>query len=66
MSFPKPQTPVLTPCIGICTLDARGLCEGCRRSADEIARWMYMGDAERAQLMDEVLPLRQPPPGSKS
>jgi predicted Fe-S protein YdhL (DUF1289 family) len=52
--------PVLTPCIGICTLDANGLCEGCRRSAEEIARWMYMSDIERARLMNEVLPQRSP------
>jgi predicted Fe-S protein YdhL (DUF1289 family) len=60
MSFLKPQKTVLTPCIGICTLDAQGLCEGCRRSGDEIARWMYMSDAERAHLMSDVLPRREP------
>jgi predicted Fe-S protein YdhL (DUF1289 family) len=60
MSFPQPQKPILTPCIGICTLDSRGLCDGCRRSGEEIARWMYMSDIERAHLMDEVLPQRKP------
>lgn len=59
MSLPKPQTPILTPCIGICTLNARGLCEGCGRSGEEIARWMYMSDIERAHLMNDVLPQRQ-------
>jgi len=59
MPLSNPQRPILTPCIGICTLDARGLCVGCRRSGEEIARWMYMGDAERAHLMDEVLPQRR-------
>jgi len=58
MPFPQSQRPVLTPCIGVCTLDAQGLCVGCRRSGDEIARWMYMSDLERAHLMDEVLPQR--------
>ena len=60
MLFVKPQKPILTPCIGICTLDAQGLCDGCRRSGDEIARWMYMSDEERARLMHEVLPQRKP------
>jgi predicted Fe-S protein YdhL (DUF1289 family) len=60
MSFLKPQKPILTPCIGICTLDAQGLCEGCRRTGEEIARWMYMSDIERAQLMNDVLPQRKP------
>lgn len=59
MSFPSQPKPVLTPCIGICTLDAQGLCEGCRRSGDEIARWLGMTEAERWQLMHEVLPLRE-------
>jgi predicted Fe-S protein YdhL (DUF1289 family) len=59
MLFSTPQKPILTPCIGICTLDARGLCEGCGRTGDEIARWMYMSDAERAHLMQDVLPRRQ-------
>ena len=61
MSLLKSQKPILTPCIGICTLDAHGLCEGCRRSGDEIARWMYMSDSERARLMNDVLPQRQMP-----
>jgi uncharacterized protein len=58
MSVFKPPVPILTPCIGVCTLDKDGFCDGCRRTGDEIARWMYMSDVERAQLMHEVLPLR--------
>ena len=57
-----PQKPILTPCIGICTLDARGLCEGCGRTGEEIARWMYMSAAERAHLMQDVLPRRRHEP----
>jgi predicted Fe-S protein YdhL (DUF1289 family) len=60
MSLLKPNKPILTPCIGVCTLDASGLCEGCRRSGDEIARWMYMSNAERTHLMYDVLPQRTP------
>ncbi len=58
MAVPGPRLPVLTPCIGVCHLDARGLCEGCGRTGDEIARWIGMSDAERRRLMDEVLPQR--------
>jgi predicted Fe-S protein YdhL (DUF1289 family) len=57
MSFPTPQA-ILSPCIGICRLDAHGNCEGCLRTADEIARWMYLSDAERMRLMFDVLPKR--------
>jgi hypothetical protein len=52
-------TPILTPCIGICSLDEAGFCEGCFRTGDEIARWSLMGDAERQRLMDDVLPERE-------
>ena len=50
---------VLTPCIGVCTLGSDGLCEGCLRTGDEIARWSRLSDPERRQLMDEVLPARE-------
>lgn len=41
------STPILTPCIGICSLDAQGFCEGCFRTGDEIARWAAIDDAAR-------------------
>lgn len=44
-----------SPCNKICTLDIRsGLCLGCGRSIDEIARWTAMTAAERARVMDEL------------
>lgn len=49
---------VLTPCIGICTLRADGLCAGCLRTGDEIAAWGAMSDGEKRRLMCEVLPQR--------
>lgn len=50
---------VLSPCIGVCSLDASGHCEGCHRSVAEIARWSQMGDDERLHLMEVVLPRRE-------
>jgi predicted Fe-S protein YdhL (DUF1289 family) len=50
---------ILTPCIGICTLDPAGFCDGCFRTGDEIARWSTMSDDERLRLMDHVLPARE-------
>jgi uncharacterized protein len=48
-----------SPCIKICQMDpARGVCIGCCRSLDEIARWGGMSEAERAAIMSE-LPLRR-------
>jgi predicted Fe-S protein YdhL (DUF1289 family) len=57
--FASPYKAVLSPCVGICTLDADGLCEGCHRSAGEIARWSQMSDDERLRLMTMVLPERE-------
>jgi uncharacterized protein len=47
---------ITSPCIGVCTLDpSNRTCIGCQRTADEIARWSAMSDAERIQI---VLQLR--------
>jgi predicted Fe-S protein YdhL (DUF1289 family) len=44
-----------TPCVKICTLDTRaGLCLGCGRTIDEIARWSGMGADERRRIMNEL------------
>lgn len=43
---------ISTPCTKLCLLDrASGLCEGCGRSAAEIARWGSMSEAERVGVM---------------
>ncbi len=55
----SPLRAVLSPCIGICTLDGQGQCEGCHRTTAEIGRWSQMSDAERLHVMDVVLPARE-------
>ena len=41
-----------TPCIKVCAMDsATGLCRGCGRTLDEIARWGSMSDRERRTIM---------------
>lgn len=47
-----------TPCIQICRME-HGVCVGCFRVLQEIARWSRMSEAERQQVMTEVLPLRR-------
>lgn len=49
---------VLSPCIGICSIDDDGLCGGCHRTGDEIAAWSLMNDDVRLRLMEDVLPQR--------
>ena len=56
---PPPFRAVLSPCIGVCSLDDAGLCLGCRRTTAEIARWSQMSDDERLRIMDVVLPQRE-------
>ena len=47
-----------TPCVKVCTLDARmGVCLGCGRTIDEIARWASMSSHERRAIM-AILPER--------
>lgn len=53
----NPYRAILSPCIGVCTVDDDGGCEGCLRTLDEIASWSRMGDAERLRIM-EALPER--------
>ena len=49
------NAPMETPCINICTLDrAAGLCLGCGRTIEEIARWSTMSEAERRRVMTEL------------
>ena len=41
-----------TPCVNVCVIDAAdGLCAGCGRTLDEIARWATMTDSERRGIM---------------
>ncbi len=44
-----------SPCVKVCQMDpVRGLCLGCARTLDEIARWGGMTDAERDRIMAEL------------
>jgi predicted Fe-S protein YdhL (DUF1289 family) len=49
-----------SPCVKVCLLHPEaGLCIGCHRSRDEIARWSRMTSEERRAIMDD-LPTRAP------
>jgi predicted Fe-S protein YdhL (DUF1289 family) len=40
-----------SPCNKVCVMnEATGLCRGCYRTLDEIARWGTMSDAEREEV----------------
>ena len=50
------QTPQIeSPCKLICELDIeKGLCKGCGRSREEIARWTRYSDVQRQYIMTEL------------
>ncbi|MGA7372164.1 MAG: DUF1289 domain-containing protein [Methyloceanibacter sp.] len=50
-----PKSPFGTPCIDVCEMDAAsGLCLGCGRTIDEIARWADMTNEERRAIMAKL------------
>jgi prolyl-tRNA editing enzyme YbaK/EbsC (Cys-tRNA(Pro) deacylase)/predicted Fe-S protein YdhL (DUF1289 family) len=52
----RPHAGVLSPCNSICTLDARdGLCDGCLRTADEIAAWGGLANAQKHAVWQQLL-----------
>jgi predicted Fe-S protein YdhL (DUF1289 family) len=53
-----------SPCIAVCRLDpATGLCVGCGRSIDEIARWPDLDEAERRRVLERLR--ANPPPAGR-
>lgn len=49
------RAPVPSPCISVCRIEAdSGLCEGCLRTLDEIARWGALDDAARLAILDAI------------
>jgi predicted Fe-S protein YdhL (DUF1289 family) len=41
-----------SPCVDVCILDPdSGLCQGCLRTLDEIARWSEMSEVERERVV---------------
>ncbi len=52
---PRETEMIASPCVKICTLDVHsGLCLGCSRSIDEIAKWATLGSAERERILAEL------------
>ena len=44
-----------SPCVKVCQLDhAKGVCIGCRRTLDEIARWSQISAEERRRIMKDL------------
>lgn len=47
--------PLRSPCINVCRIHQRsGLCEGCKRTVDEITRWPLASEAEQAAILADL------------
>lgn len=42
---------VRSPCVDVCSLAPDGVCLGCFRHIDEIARWAAADDSEKRQIL---------------
>ncbi|MDE2148479.1 MAG: DUF1289 domain-containing protein [Gammaproteobacteria bacterium] len=47
---PHPSMP--SPCVGVCRLDADGVCVGCGRLIEEIAAWPAADESQRRQIAE--------------
>ena len=55
----KPLRAIASPCVNVCMLHPESdLCIGCKRTVEEIGRWMMLEDPERQKIIDQ-LPLRK-------
>ena len=44
-----------SPCVKVCQMDpVRGVCLGCCRTLDEIARWSQLDDAQREAISADL------------
>ena len=44
---------MITPCLAICKFDRHGICIGCKRTREQVAKWKSYTDDERLRLMKE-------------
>ena len=52
---PNMPQPIQSPCTRVCTINpGTGLCAGCGRTIEEIARWSQMTDDERRCIMSSL------------
>jgi predicted Fe-S protein YdhL (DUF1289 family) len=55
MSGATDDAAVASPCTSVCVIDApTGLCAGCYRTLDEIARWLDLVAPARKALLAEL------------
>jgi predicted Fe-S protein YdhL (DUF1289 family) len=44
-----------SPCVGICTTLFDDVCRGCGRTAQEVAQWVFLSDAEKQAVWQRII-----------
>lgn len=42
---------VPSPCVGVCTVDEKGYCQGCMRKRDERFNWLTLSPAQQRHVI---------------
>jgi predicted Fe-S protein YdhL (DUF1289 family) len=50
----RPAAGPVSPCINVCVLDDRNVCQGCLRTIDEIADWGRMSATEQWAVIERL------------
>ncbi|MFM2589603.1 DUF1289 domain-containing protein [Vibrio sp. TBV020] len=58
---------VPSPCVGVCTVDEKGYCQGCMRKREERFNWLNMTSAQQLHVIKlcrqrYIRKHRKPPP----
>ena len=48
------ETEPKSPCISICVLDEKAICQGCFRSAEEITDWFMASSKEKLNILERA------------
>jgi predicted Fe-S protein YdhL (DUF1289 family) len=48
------KTYVKSPCIMVCDIDEKGICDGCYRSAQEIEEWNQLSDDDKRAVLKKT------------
>ena len=44
----------LSPCISVCVLDEDNICQGCFRSAEEVADWLMSSAQRKREILQSA------------
>ena len=48
------EKPIKSPCVNVCYLDDKDICQGCYRSSEEITQWMRLDNEGRREILKKV------------